>query len=345
MLAILVKQWLGEYNWNIGTTVLSPEETFALRQMRFEVLQKWRVPAIIDYLPLQLLGALALFYGGLISFLLTMHPVVAGLGIALIGISAIVFVLTTAIPSLWPTAPYQSAQAWLSRRFFHSIRSIFTRGSGVHERPFVNGWVDHGIEVIKSQKDGKFHEEGLLWVQHSLGAWEELLSSTTACALSLPHPIGAKLLIMLLVQHIPPSILDSDDPKDGLEFAEKLGYMLGHQTFFQVYIALHRYLSQFLDSDKPLADPVPSDHLQDGVRVFLVLVRHHWVSTPQAGDGWSLLVALLRSTNCSAMPTQTITLRRVLCNYLEHALPEFEKDREVRFAHQGDKPIDFFLGE
>ncbi|KAJ2927077.1 hypothetical protein H1R20_g10006, partial [Candolleomyces eurysporus] len=144
MLTIFVKQWLAEYTWDVGTAVLSPEQTFTLRQMRFAVLQKWRVPTIIDYLPLQLLAALVLFYGGLITFLTTMHPVVAGLGISLTAVSVVIFVLTTAIPAVWPTAPYQSPQAWLSYRLSNSIRSLFSTSSRVRERPALkanhNGW-------------------------------------------------------------------------------------------------------------------------------------------------------------------------------------------------------------
>ncbi|RXW20260.1 hypothetical protein EST38_g5606 [Candolleomyces aberdarensis] len=329
MLTILVKQWLAEYTWDVGTAVLSPEQTFTLRQMRFAVLQKWRVPTIIDYLPLQLLAALVLFYGGLITFLTTMHPVVAGLGISLTAVSVVIFVLTTAIPAVWPTAPYQSPQAWLSYLLSNSIRSLFSPRSRVHERPALNGWVDHGVQLIKSRKDGKFHEEGLLWVQHSLGGWGEIISLTTTCALSLPGPSGVKTLIMLFAQYIPSSILDSDDPKDGFEFVPKLGEMLSQATFLRVYTTLHEYLSQFLDSDKPVVDPIPGNVLQDGVRVLLVLVRHTWIRTEQTMDGWTLLVALLRSTHFSGSPAQAIITRRILTNFLEDAL-KHEVDGRVQ---------------
>ncbi|KAJ2927083.1 hypothetical protein H1R20_g10028, partial [Candolleomyces eurysporus] len=302
MLTILVKQWLAEYTWDVGTAVLSPEQTFTLRQMRFAVLQKWRVPTIIDYLPLQLLAALVLFYGGLITFLTTMHPVVAGLGISLTAVSVVIFVLTTAIPAVWPTAPYQSPQAWLSYRLSNSIRSLFSPSSRAHERPALKGWVDHGVQLIKSRKDGKFHEEGLF---------------------------GVKTLIMLFAQYIPSSILDSDDPKDGFDFVPKLGEMLSKATFLRVYTTLHEYFSQFLDSDKPVVDPIPGDQLQDGVRVLLVLVRHPWIRTEQAMDGWTLLVALLRSTHFSGSAAQAIITRRILTNFLEDAL-KHEVDGRVQ---------------
>ncbi|KAJ2927088.1 hypothetical protein H1R20_g10027, partial [Candolleomyces eurysporus] len=339
MIAILVKQWLAEYTWDVGTSVLSPKQSFALRHLRFELLHKWHVPTIIDYLPLQLVLSVLLFYGGLVTFLTMMHPVVAGLGISLIGVSVVIFALTTLMPSLWPLSPYQSPQAWLSYRFTRAIGSLLaplsrSRVSGNEKGAKANGWVDHGIQVIQSQSNaGKYETDGLLWVQRSLGVWDpQLIQAAFSCALSLPDPTRVKTLLSLCIKHIPSSVINSDDPEDGLDFSSKFGDTLGRTIYIEVYTAIHEHLSKFLDSEKPLGNSIAEETLQDGVRVLLVLVRHPWTHAASASEkgqlnGWNLLFNLVVSTNFSKIPpvVRVIVTRRVLGTFLDDVLADDER--------------------
>lgn len=336
LVTILVKQWLAEYTWDVGTSVLSPKQSFALRHLRFELLHKWHVPTIIDYLPLQLLLAVLLFYGGLATFLTMMHPVVAGLGIGFIGLSVVVFVLTTVIPSWWPLSPYQSPQAWLSYRFSRAIGSLFaplSRGGNGNNGPKPNGWVDHGIQVIHSEKDvGRYETDGLLWVQRALGVWDpQLIQAAFSCALSLPDPVRVKTLLSLCVKHVRSHVLNSDDPKDGLDFSKKFGDTLGQSIFLEVYKAIHEHLSGYLDSEKPLANSIAEETLQNGVRVMLVLIRHPWTRANPGGkgelNGWNLLFGLVVSTNFSKIPpaVRAIVTRRVLSTFLDDAIADDER--------------------
>ena len=60
---ILGKQWIREYQKDIA---VSPCDAARVRQMRFDSLQRWKVPQIMVSLPVILLLALMLFFAGLL---------------------------------------------------------------------------------------------------------------------------------------------------------------------------------------------------------------------------------------------------------------------------------------
>ncbi|KAL1699136.1 hypothetical protein EV121DRAFT_216833, partial [Schizophyllum commune] len=66
LVAALVKQWLQEYT---RTPSGPPRERALLRHTRYKALIKWKVPLIINMLPLLLHASLALFLAGLIVYL------------------------------------------------------------------------------------------------------------------------------------------------------------------------------------------------------------------------------------------------------------------------------------
>ncbi|KAJ2922148.1 hypothetical protein H1R20_g14947, partial [Candolleomyces eurysporus] len=290
---MLVKHWIMKYSWDVGTSVLTPKQSLALRQLRFKLFHTWHIPSVIDYLPLQLV--LAHF-----------------------------FILITIIPA-W--RPLTSPQAWLPYRILSSIYQRLIPNAG--GRKIVSGgWVDHGIEAVQSQQTAQFEIEGLLSVQCSLGMWHPgLIRNVFACALSLPDTIRYQALCVLFIQYIPLSIFESDDPQDGFNFASKLGAALEQDLFVEAYAALCVHLSTFLDSEKPLPNPVAPDVLENGMLVLLVLVCHPWVqhkndSTKSGKKGWSLLFAMLTSSNFFQFSPdrQGIIAKKILNTFLDIVL-------------------------
>ncbi|KAF8870118.1 hypothetical protein BD779DRAFT_1455972, partial [Infundibulicybe gibba] len=67
LLGILCKQWLRHYQDDVSLPL--PEQNFILRQFRYEGFTWWKVPNILDTLPLLLELGLVLFFIGLIDFL------------------------------------------------------------------------------------------------------------------------------------------------------------------------------------------------------------------------------------------------------------------------------------
>ncbi|TFK17736.1 hypothetical protein FA15DRAFT_546384, partial [Coprinopsis marcescibilis] len=121
---ILCLQWLREYQSDSG---LPDKEAIALRQMRFEGLERWRVPEIITSLPILLLTALALFFAGLLQLMWSKNSTVAIALSAVVGIAMTFIIATTFLPGFQvlyavlssyaiPQCPYKSPQSWLVSR-------------------------------------------------------------------------------------------------------------------------------------------------------------------------------------------------------------------------------------
>ncbi|KAJ6594392.1 hypothetical protein B0H19DRAFT_917636, partial [Mycena capillaripes] len=97
--AILAKQWLSEYQLVTCSTAKSPREQVPFRQLKFDSFGRWGVPIIIDYLPVQLIFALFLFFAGLVYFVWTLNRTVAIITSIWVGLSALFFLVTTLLPS------------------------------------------------------------------------------------------------------------------------------------------------------------------------------------------------------------------------------------------------------
>ncbi|KAJ7286385.1 hypothetical protein C8J57DRAFT_1028369, partial [Mycena rebaudengoi] len=113
VMATLVKQWLAEYTWALESRSGSSQEILALRQVRFDGLNKWKLPQIIDYLPLQIIFAVFLFFAGVAYLAWTVDIVVGVIAAILIGASGMFFIATSILPTFYPESFSRSPQAWL----------------------------------------------------------------------------------------------------------------------------------------------------------------------------------------------------------------------------------------
>ncbi|KAJ7780204.1 hypothetical protein DFH07DRAFT_680714, partial [Mycena maculata] len=113
VMATLVKQWLAEYTWALESRSGSSQEILALRQVRFNGLNKWKLPQIIDYLPLQIIFAVFLFFAGVAYLAWTLNVVVGVITSVLVGASGMFFITTSVFPTFYPESFSRSPQAWL----------------------------------------------------------------------------------------------------------------------------------------------------------------------------------------------------------------------------------------
>lgn len=107
-IAIMVKQWLQQYNLGLSGT---SHEVARLRQYRYESLLKWRIVWIIAMLPILLQVALCLFLAGLVLLMWTLHPVPAAIASFLVGTLLVFIIATTILPAFQSDCFYKSPAA------------------------------------------------------------------------------------------------------------------------------------------------------------------------------------------------------------------------------------------
>ena len=200
-LGILVKQWLRKY---IGPVSSNPREAARVRQHRYNGLVNWGVIKIIGWLPVLLEAALVLFFVGLVDFLWALHQTVAAIVSAFIGISLILFVLTTFAPAFSTNCPYKSPQSFgvcnmLWKMFGHNMLLKFDFRfwkTKENDRKPPESWLERDIREVQHHGP-RLDILALSWVNRTF--WkEDLLDKVVSCVSDL----GSKEAVGLIIEFI-----------------------------------------------------------------------------------------------------------------------------------------------
>lgn len=119
--AISVNQWL--YTFPRQDTELTRQSVRMWSFLR-RGLMRWRVPVIINLLPIMLQLALSLFLIGLVQLLWTANKVAAYVIMVMVAVIVAVPIVTALVPSVSPDCPFKSPQAWWILRIWVLIISI-----------------------------------------------------------------------------------------------------------------------------------------------------------------------------------------------------------------------------
>lgn len=190
VMAILVKQWLSEYSWDVTSVPSSPRKTLAARQIRYEAMSRWRLPDIIGYIPVQLLAAVVLFLAGLVYYILTLSRTAAVVPCLLTGFCFIFLLLTSILPTIFPECSYHSPQSWLLRRLLRP------RESGPS-----SGWSDVLLQISNSAKGTAYTSRALCWVSMAFHySATSVFRAAWICACELGAPFASHALCELFSQ-------------------------------------------------------------------------------------------------------------------------------------------------
>jgi len=210
---ILGKQWIREYQKDIA---VSPCDAARVRQMRFDSLQRWKVPQIMAALPVLLLLALMLFFAGLLVQLWNVSDRTAAAAVlAIVALTVLLVIVTTVVPA-WVSlrhdhssfAPFRSPQAWvvlyIVRRLQHwyhpnddpdwSDNNIEWHGNWKAIHPILNSWAEFDLHFLKIEPQFWFDHEissvhcVLRWVAEVLRNSSEMEKAVIQCLQSKYHP-------------------------------------------------------------------------------------------------------------------------------------------------------------
>jgi len=120
---VVALQWVADYDAAITRGGSSPEDRAKRRQFRFSGVNKWRMPQIIEALPLLLHLSVVLFWAGVIQWIWSIHQTV---GCVIVGGAALpvsFYVVTTFFATKFVSAPFRTP---LSRAIY-SISGMVAR--------------------------------------------------------------------------------------------------------------------------------------------------------------------------------------------------------------------------
>jgi hypothetical protein len=112
LFSIIIKQWLREYV--LWDSVLFPaREAVLLRHIRYDALERWKVPVIISAVPAMLELALVLFLCGAAILLWTLNTIVALVITVFGGLAFAAASAVNVLPVFFRRCPYKSAVGWI----------------------------------------------------------------------------------------------------------------------------------------------------------------------------------------------------------------------------------------
>ena len=108
LLAILVQQWVRDY-MHVFQRYGGPLKSARLRQYLYEGCERWYMLKVAEVVPGFLHVSLFLFFTGLAESLLNTNTKVALSTILPIGISGLLYILMTFVPTIYPQSPYRNS--------------------------------------------------------------------------------------------------------------------------------------------------------------------------------------------------------------------------------------------
>jgi len=288
---ILGKQWIREYQRDIA---VSPCDAARVRQMRFDSLQRWKVPQIMAALPVFLLAALMLFFAGLLVQLWNISDrTTAAAVLVIVALTVLLVVVTTIVPA-WVSlrhdhssfAPFRSPQAWIMlyivRRLQHwyhpnddpdwTDENIEWRGNWKAIHPILNSWAEFDLQFLKIEPQYWFEHDVssvhcvLQWVADVLRNSSEMEKSLFCCLQSKYHPKDLIKDEDELARHVLRASDDQDTPRN--THLSQYDFSVRHQGGQQIDSPVGRYQAELLLRSAHRAIDHASDHLQKAWEVI-----------------------------------------------------------------------------
>lgn len=174
LIGIMVKQWLREY---MASVSLSSRNNMRLRQHRFGGLVAWNVPEIMAFLPILLELSLILFFAGLVDFLFSLQPIVAGVVTSVVGVSFLFYIFTTITPAFSRRCPFKSPQSWTAicvcnflvtwmRKLWSAFGAVDSVGQSWTPKPIqrrFKAWGERDTAIVQTRLDD-LDFEAMTWI-------------------------------------------------------------------------------------------------------------------------------------------------------------------------------------
>ncbi|KAI0659017.1 hypothetical protein C8Q70DRAFT_143219 [Cubamyces menziesii] len=106
LLGILAKQWVN--NLLVGLSPIPSQQT-RHRQYRIDGLHKWKLPALLSFLPLLLHVSLLLFFAGLVDFVWAANSGVAAVAAVLVIVTFLFYLGTNILAYIYPDCPFKTS--------------------------------------------------------------------------------------------------------------------------------------------------------------------------------------------------------------------------------------------
>jgi len=123
-IAMLIKSWVREFDRGLRAMSL-PEQRAKTREFRYLGMERWKLPGMVDTLPLLIQISLLLFSIGLVIFLFHISTPSFGVTTTILGIGILYYVMTTSISVVVSSSPFHSPVSRRLGKVYQRIHAYF----------------------------------------------------------------------------------------------------------------------------------------------------------------------------------------------------------------------------
>jgi len=173
-IAMLIKSWVREFDRGLRAMSI-PEQRAKTREFRYLGMERWKLPEMVETLPLLIQISLLLFSIGLVIFLFHISTPSFGITTAISGVGVFFYVMTTSISVVVSSSPFHSP---LSRR----LGKVYQR-MHAHFCPHVGYFLSLAMDTTPATTLGRIRRHINIFLQKSRPYLEkdfvEPISATT----------------------------------------------------------------------------------------------------------------------------------------------------------------------
>jgi len=173
-IAMLIKSWVREFDRGLRAMSI-PEQRAKTREFRYLGMERWKLPEMVEALPLLIQISLLLFSIGLVIFLFHISKPSFGVTTTILGIGILYYVMTTSISVVVSSSPFHSP---LSRR----LGKVYQR-MHAHFCPHVGYFLSQAMDTTPATTLGRIRRHIMIFLQETRPYLEndfvEPISATT----------------------------------------------------------------------------------------------------------------------------------------------------------------------
>jgi len=155
-IAMLIKSWVREFDRGLRAMSL-PEQRAKTREFRYLGMERWKLPEMVETLPLLIQISLLLFSIGLVIFLFNISKPSFGVTTTILCVGILYYVMTTSISVVVSSSPFHSP---LSRR----LGKVYQR-MHAHFCPHIRFFLSPAMDAIPATTLGRIRRHIKIFLQ------------------------------------------------------------------------------------------------------------------------------------------------------------------------------------
>jgi len=185
-IAMLIKSWVREFDRGLRAMSI-PEQRAKTREFRYLGMERWKLPEMVETLPLLIQISLLLFAIGLVIFLFHVSKPSFGVTTTILGVGILYYVMTTTISVVVSSSPFHSPLSRRLGKVYQRIHAYFC--PYVDFCPYFDFFLSRAMETTPATTLGRIRWHIRMFLQKTRPYLEinfvEPVSATTADTVQL----------------------------------------------------------------------------------------------------------------------------------------------------------------